>query len=117
MKVLKVIVVCSGAGIMFAAMAVENIIADVLIYVVGVVIICGGLQIPIARKHVVQYYRRWDQNAKRGIDPVNPLSDAPDEYIKIVPEERKRIARVIHVQLKSGQNAKPSESLIEEIPL
>lgn len=82
--------------------------------VVGIVIVGFGAALPVPRKHVTEYYRTW--NAERGTaeEPVDPLVDRPDSYVKLVPVPKERVRHVIQVGFEGGARV---ETKIGEAPL
>jgi hypothetical protein len=92
---------------------VRSFVPSLVLVFVGFDLVALAVFLRAPRKHVVRYFRTWDANLKQGVDPVNPLLDAPDHYIKIVPDGR--VARVIQVTLDPEKGDR-DEKVVEEVP-
>ena len=116
MIALKVALVLGGASIAFATISLlgVSLLGYVLGGALGFVIICLGMAIPVPRNHVVEYYRRWNADRGAGEEPVDPLVDQPDGYVKLVPMPKMGVRHVIQVGFEAGERV---ETKIGEVPL
>ena len=113
---LKVALILGGAALALGTISLlgVNLIGYVAGGVVGLLIVSIGAAIPVPRNHATEYYRRWNEDTRAGEDPVDPLVDRPDEYVKLVPVPKERVRHVIQVGYEQGARV---ETKIAEIPL
>jgi len=66
-------------------------------------------------EHLTRYYRRWDQEQRRGLEAVDPLTDSPDEYVKVKADRRRKQYRVTRVRFGREEEG-GVEELIDVLP-
>jgi hypothetical protein len=116
MIALKVALVLGGAAIALATISLLGVsfLGYVLGGVIGLAIVSVGVALPVPRNHVVEYYRRWNAESGAGEEPVDPLVDELDGYVKLVPGPKERVRHVIQVGYDAGARV---ETKLGEVPL
>ncbi len=116
MIAIKVALVLAGAALALATISLLGVsfLGYVLGGVIGLAIVGVGVALPVPRDHVVEYYRRWNAETGAGEEPVDPLVDELDGYVKVVPVPKERVRHVIQVGFDNGARV---ETRIGEVPL
>jgi hypothetical protein len=116
MIAVKVALVLGGAAIALATISLLTVsfLGYVLGGGIGLAIVAMGVALPVPRKHVVEYYRRWNAESGAGEEPVDPLVDKLDGYVKLIPVPKERVRHVIQVGYDGGARV---ETKIGEVPL
>ena len=116
MIALKVALILGGAALALATISLLGVsfLGYVLGGVIGLTIVSFGVALPVPRNHVVEYYRRWNADKQAGEEPVDPLVEQLDGYVKLVPVPKERVRHVIQVGFESGRRV---ETKIGDVPL
>ena len=119
MIAIKVALILGGAAIALATISLmtDSVLGYVLGGGIGMAIVAVGAWLPVPRKYAVQYYRRWNAEQEAGEDPVNPLVDRLDSYVKLVPVPKQRVRHVIQVAYDPSAGGARVERRIGEVPL
>jgi len=115
MIIVRILIFIIGVIVIMLSVSIEGI-ASFLCLLFGFFLIIFALVLPSPRKYVTKYFVEWDSFLKKGANPIDPLRDTPEKYIKVVPDRRKNIAQVISVKLDPEGDGR-EEEIIDEIPL